>query len=273
MNTRRGRYFGRTSLADWRAAVKLIEAQRAEIRENSNIMSEYERLSHRREIEDTVAEWGSVIFAGISREYTTALEAFAKTKQDIDKAKMREIARWESGRLREEMDLLNMRVNMALKPRDAVFGGAKPAQEISALYQEALESGDPVKKRAAAEIMKGLTDRVSNLDQDTRLLVNRVSKQAEADLTQLRTTEDLQRSIQAHQEAWSQVAQIWDEMRTVGQVIEGEDPAGIMAGGAYAKALRRVQIDRMTGTIQVYPEDSVEVTGVLERGENQVYQD
>jgi len=92
---------------------------------------------------------------------------------------------------------------------------------LQAIYQEAQESGDRVKLRAAAEALQNVTAKIPADAQyhgkSMRRTANTIEKQAARDLRQLQTSPELQ---EAHQAA-AQAVQMLDDARR--QMVNAND--------------------------------------------------
>jgi hypothetical protein len=268
MNTRFYNRSGNQSGAnDWREALKEIQAARKEYTEYAQVMTAYERSVVERSIGERVGVLYPSLLAGIQAEHNAAIQKI----QDSQTAKRREVTkeidRWEPGRMVAELEVAQKRVNMSLSAGGlSPFSGGSPTTggKLEALIQEARQSEDIYKKRAIYEALQDVTPKV---DAGERLVVNRLSKDAERELAALRVTEGMTKAQEAEQAALAGYAQVRKQVLETAAALGQADPQGVFATGDFARIVRRVQVDRDTGQVVIYPEDSPEVTGIEWRGE------
>jgi hypothetical protein len=231
------RTFGKTyTTADWREAVKTITKANNEYQAYASMMSQYERMTVSKGIAEKITQYRPLIEAGVIGEFNQAISAFKQARSRVDQEKAKEIIRWDVGKLRDEIQLANLRI-------DTAFADENPVASISLIYQEAKNSGDIHKMRAAAEAVRGAVLRFPNAPLEIRTAANGAAKQADRELAELRNTPGLE---QAHKDAGAAFDALMAKQREMLQVEEA-------IGGSHAiyMAAAKVTIDRDTGKINI----------------------
>lgn len=201
---------------------------------------------------------------GVLAEYDGAIQAYQRTEQATRQAVAREISRWDPTAVLGHMNLYQEQVNQILASKAPDAG-----DQLATLYQEAKNSGDSVRLRAAGEVFKAMIEKVpGGAPLAVRTAAGHLERQAAADLQELRQSDDLRAARTAQQDAWQALVGTREELRQAGATL-GEDPAYIYAGGDFARAYKRVAV--VNGQPVIYSPDAPEVTGVYERGENEQY--
>ena len=254
---------GKTSTgASWRDNLETIKTAREEYRQYGGMMTPYERSIIERDIKERTERAFPAVSQGIIGEYKGAIKRIQESQQAYDREVTKEITRWDTGKLANELQAVQTLVDLAIAGGGGgVFDGGSPGvgAKLEAVYREALQSGDPVKQRATFEVMKSVLPKVKDSD---RLEANRLAKLAERDLSSLRVTEGMVKAREAQGQAWDEFLKARDELISIPQALGEGDPTGPFASNEFAKALRMVSQDRETGEVIIYPEDSVEVSGV-----------
>jgi hypothetical protein len=185
------------SPTDWQGMIKELREAKQERDRLYSIMTAYER--------QTVAEF----IGGTREKYRPAIEAGALAVWEGAKANLkaalanveaqrRKVANsWDASKLTPEMQVYSMRIDQATKA-DA---GRPDLEALQAIYQEAKDSGDKYKARAAAEALQGLVSKIPAGAQDkhgidARQIANGIAKQARRDLQALQSSPEL---TQAHE--------------------------------------------------------------------------
>jgi len=226
-------------------------------------MSEYERKAAQRALSELRETSGPAVLGGALAEHEQALDLFRRAQGAVHQALAREIARWSPSKLLAELQVTQVLVNQALQAGD--FGG------LERIYQEAKDSGDLHKLRAAGEVMKtalASAQATGRTTQEQRAEINKLVQQAAGDLAELRRTDEMHQAEQLAEDAWRHYSEIRTEARQAGQAINGEDPVSFYATGPLARALKRVKHDAQTGQVRILREDDPAVTGIYIKPEN-----
>lgn len=176
----------------WRDKLEYIRAAFKEYGEYSPLMTLYERTLLTNEIKNRRTQYEPEIVASAIGEWDATCDKVLAAEAKIEKARGKESARWEAGRLASEMQLHNMLIETAL-------ASDKPLDQLRAVYEDAQRSGDIYKQRAAAEVFSALDRKLKSVDDfDTRGFGHVLAEQAKRDAAAIRTTPELE---QAHQDA------------------------------------------------------------------------
>jgi hypothetical protein len=246
----------------WRSVRDEIAALRDDLRKDESIMTQYERAVVGREIKNRVDANYQIIANGQLGEWRKAIKNYMDASAGINAEYSKEINRWDSSKLLAEMQTARTLVEIASQSKsNDITSSTETGARLSELYAEAKKSGDLYKQRAVFELLRNIdTDR---LPKDARLTAAVLKRQAASDLSSLRVTPGLVKAQEAQQVALQAIVTTRDEMILTGKVTGEYDPEGMFGQtGTFGKALRMVQMNRKTGEVMIYPEDSVEVTGV-----------
>jgi hypothetical protein len=155
------------------------------------------------------------------------------------------------------------RVNLILESDSTtdLFSPIATSAKLEAIFNEAKQSEDKFKQRAACEVIQTC---LSKVDGANKIPVNSLVRAAERDLVELRQTEGMNQAQQRINEAWDKFINIREELIDVSKTMGQGDPSGPFASGFLARAIRKVQRDEQTGDLVIYPDDAPEVTGVWE---------
>lgn len=213
----------------------------------------------------------NAVRAGITNaaiaEHAEKIEGYKRSKAKIAKAVANEINRWDSRQLMEAMDLTRARVQAVFDAGDDVFLKKNAGRDLEAIYQEAVDSGDPVKLRATAEVFRSvLYNMPEKVGSEGRLIANRLQFRADEVLRQLKETEELQDARQAEENAWKELMDVQNDLFVASQTLDGYSPDNIFGRNAFTLAARRVRSDRT-----ILKPDDPEVTGIVEPSQNEIY--
>ena len=155
-------------------------------------MSEYERIVINREIQQRQTRYEPVVVAGALAEWNGAVANVKDALAKVKTAKQKALTRWEPGRLSAELQVYKTLAEQAARITDP----RSLKERLSEMYQEAKESGDQYKWRAAGEIMQGAVA-YAGQDLDDRMAMNSIAQLAARDLEALKTTPELANAHQA----------------------------------------------------------------------------
>lgn len=253
----------------WLDALEEIKGLRAEYREHINIMTPYERQVIQGEITKQVERDYGMIAQGVRNELEKAKSKYLAADKAYKEGRKKEINSWNVEKLSAERRSFQAQVDSALDADGPGFlghGGADASKIIKQLYQEAVDSGDKYKIRAAGEVLASIGNRVDRLidpeGTHTRAGdLRSLSKKAAKDIEELRTAE-LKPLLDAKVEA---VHKVGESLQIIEKTAEflGEPIDHVFTGvGTFDKLRRSVGVDTTTGEPIFYAEDSPEVTGV-----------
>ncbi|MFZ2096386.1 MAG: hypothetical protein WAV05_07080 [Anaerolineales bacterium] len=225
-------------------------------------MSAYERNVIEREIKSQIESLYPTIYAGIMSEYKPAVQALKKAQEKIAQAQVNEINRWDATRLNAELQATKTLVDLALAGGGGGFfdgGSPGPSNRIEAIFQDAHKSDDVYKKRATFEVIKALAPKAKG---DDKFQINHLAKLADQGLSSIRITDEMKQSEQQASEAFQAYLEKRKELVEVAKTLGQGDPENVFTSGDFNRAIRMVQVDRETGNINIYEENSPEVLGV-----------
>ena len=251
------RYVGKSP--DWEAELK---AAYDELRQYGDEMSEYERNVITREIKRRQEELIPIVGAKVIGEYKQSIEKFKAAEAAIQAERAKEINRFDSSKNNAEIQPGSSPIKMTLDhPKNINDATEKPvSKRLEEIYNEAMQSGDIHKQRAAVEILKDIP--IVGTQQEERIAVNHLAKTAAAKEAEIRHTEGIVKAQEARQAALVELDERHEKLNKVSTVLgmgAADNPTNFHS---FAKAYRQVQRDPNTGEIKFYKETDPEVTGV-----------
>ncbi|MCE5209885.1 MAG: hypothetical protein LLG42_16475 [Chloroflexi bacterium] len=229
-----------TNTQNWRDRAKHLQAIRNEYEANCQIMTPYETQLASRYYAEQKQQHEDYIIAGSIAEWNIGVNDLKNALADVEKAKVNEINRWQSPRLRDEMQVFQMRIEQVA---DASRGdNAQARKQLESIYQEAKASGDTYKQRAVAETMKAALSKFRGdvMDPDF-LAINRIGKQAEQDLIELRNSPELEQTRTKTAEAVKTINTLKNRLFEAADSLGYVNPNGTLRSTPFIKALERVQ--------------------------------
>ena len=188
------------STGDWRDQLKAIKIAREEYAKAISYSDtpRYIADSLRNEIEDKIQAVRPTIIQASIAEHVEKIDGFKKARSKVQEAVANEIRRWDARQLIDQMELTRARVQAVLDIGLDPLTKRSPGPDLQAIYQEAKESGDPVRLRATAEVFRSVIFNMPmNNDQASRFVANHLQNQAEDDLRQLKETDELKTAREA----------------------------------------------------------------------------
>lgn len=257
------RFFGHTQPQTWRDLLKELKAAKEELYKNQAIMTPYERQTISESIKARAEAVAPRLQGGAIAEWKAAIEVYQDKAAAVEKARIAEINRWDNARLGAEIGAVKALVELALSGGNgnALAGMTKAAPRLERIYNEAQVSGDIYKQRAAAEVFRSLDGASLKTDTTDRAAVSGLVHKAAKDLPGLRVTDGITQAIHERDEAAQGVYNLRSELNDVSLVMGYGDATGLFASGPIASAFRGVKFNN-DHTLTIFPEDSVEVTGI-----------
>lgn len=243
----------------WEAEIK---AAQEELRLHGHEMSPYERNVISREIKRRQDELIPVVGAQVIGEFKNAIRKYQDSLATVDAERAKEINRFDTVKFNAELQTLNTRVKLALEaPVNPLRGKDKPTSaRLEEIYNEAIQSGDLHKQRAALETFKSLP---STGNAQERIAINGLAKKAEQTEFAFRQTEGTLKAQQERRGALQELEAKHEKLNKVSEILgmgNVNDPFNI---GPFAKAAKLVQRDPHSGEILIYKETDPEVTRVF----------
>lgn len=223
---------------------------RAELAQNYQIMTEYERMIAARAIAEESGALEGFITAGALAEWDASLAIFQAAAEKVKQERMREILSWPANELNEEEK--HYRTQIA----GILIDAEEPGHALEELRQEVLASNDRVKVRAFAEAMAGKA-RTHGLDLDTKLAVNQVAQNAGRDLAVVRETDAIKAARAVAGEAAKGITQAENGLFDAGYALGTVPPNGSHTGiTQFEQARGRVVADKLGNISTILPKES-----------------
>lgn len=250
---------------DWLAKLNQIKEARSEYNKIERILTPYERQTIFGNIKADAEANYSRVYQGVKARLDAAVGNYKAAAAKRAAAIAKEINSWDAGKLNDELQAFQTRVNMELGKKDVqgIFSGQSAASSIERLYQEALASGDRYKMRAAAEVLRAAN--VEKLPSEQQMQVQLLARAASDNLEALRNTDDIQNAIDQENAA---IKQMQDEQKFVREAAEVMfDEGGQIFGrdvSNFGKLASTIKFEREAGNVKIKILDinDPEITGI-----------
>ena len=250
---------------DWLAKLNQIKEARSEYNKIERILTPYERQTIFGNIKADAEANYSRVYNGVKARLDAAVGNYKAAAAKRAAAIAKEINSWDAGKLNDELQAFQMRVNMELGKKDVqgIFSGQSAASSIERLYQEAQASGDRYKMRAAAEVLRAAN--VEKLPSEQQMQVQLLARAASDNLEALRNTDDIQNAIDQENAA---IKQMQDEQKFVREAAEVMfDEGGQIFGrdvSNFGKLASTIKFEREAGNVKIKILDinDPEITGI-----------
>lgn len=245
--------FLKNSGTTWVDELEKIKAAREELRQYGGMMTPYEVSTIQRGIKARVEASFQLIAGGAVGEYEAAIQKYKDSRQTYEREKQKEIQRWDTTRLREELTNAKTFMDFAFQGDSNPLraGDVSRLEKIKKLVNEAQASGDIYKQRATFEVLQAVKTQKGDPD---RVEVNQIVKDAAKSLDGLRFTDGMKQASEGITKSRDELLTTRNQLQITGEIL-GES-------FAFEKHLRRVDMDRQTGELIIHEPDSPEVTGV-----------
>ena len=250
---------------DWLSKLNQIKEARSEYNKIERILTPYERQTIFGNIKADAEANYSRVYNGVKARLDAAVGNYKAAAAKRAAAIAKEINSWDAGKLNDELQAFQTRVNMELGKKDVqgIFSGQSAASSIERLYQEALASGDRYKMRAAAEVLRAAD--VEKLPSEQQMQVQLLARAASDNLEALRNTDDIQNAIDQENAA---IKQMQDEQKFVREAAEVMfDEGGQIFGrdvSNFGKLASTIKFEREAGNVKIKILDinDPEITGI-----------
>lgn len=243
-------------MRSYKDLLKEIRTAKEEYQKAAPLMSEWQRQTIAADIREKKAAYSGAIYQAVKTEMDTAIVAYKNALIKTAAARTKEIASWESGKLRDELELAKIRVQNAFENREP---GRTVTSRVKAIYEDALASGDRYKIRAVAEVLNGAGWN-SKLPRGEGAGIDIIGGQAAEQLQKMLRTDAVIEAEQGEARAAEQLVNTRNEVYKVGELM-GDVMQGMTPVGRYWRLFRRVDIDA-AGKLSVLDEDDPRITGV-----------
>jgi hypothetical protein len=202
-------------------------------------------------------------------EFKAHIAHYKSAQAKVQEERAKEANRFDTARLNQELQLIQTRVKLAMEGETNLLdaGNVPISARLQAVYDEAMQSGDIHRQRAAVEVLKA-----TSAHGQERIAVNALAKsaeRAERDLRQTEATRTAAQDLQGAADALEAKRAHLDKTSQLLGMGPVDDPFSM---SPFAKAARLVGHEKGTqdndgfhGGIVIYDEDSPEVTGVYWR--------
>ena len=250
---------------DWLSKLNQIREARQEFEKIERILTPYERQTIFGNIKADAEANYSRVYNGVKARLDAAVGNYKSAAAKRAGAIAKEINSWDAGKLNDELQAFQTRINMELGKKDAhgIFSGQPAARRIEALYQEAQASGDRYKMRAAAEALRAAD--TEKLPSEQQMQVQLLARAASDNLEALRNTEDIQNAIDQENAA---IKAMQDEQQFVREAAEVMfDSGGKIFGrdvSNFGKLANTVKFEQAAGrvNIKILDINDPEITGI-----------
>lgn len=224
----------------WRIMRDAIKAEVEHYRANEHLMTPLERREKTAALISKREAQRSLIETGLLLDHATALGNLKATANKVEAARAAITNAWDSQRLAADLQLYSARISAASQVGDLA--------ELQAIRDEARASQDKYKVRAysiaiqsnAAKLPTGAQDEHGV---DGKMIVNRMQLDAAQDLSDLRTSPELELSEAALDEARQAMQAANDEIKVTAVAYGEASPDGWMIHNEnYNAALARVRL-------------------------------
>jgi hypothetical protein len=243
----------------WKSTLKELQDLRGSFRTHEHIMTAYERETIWGEIKRKTESVAGMILQGALQEHAAAIARYEAAEGKQGQAKAAELRRWNPAQLRDELANARTLAELAVEAGSNPLGGKSPADGIRAIYSEAKQSGDMYKIRAAAEVLKVITPKIT--DPTSRAAVASMAAEARRDLDTLRQTLEMDAAKIGQAEALANLLIVTAGLPAIGAAI-GEPAGDIFDTGALTKAMHKVRLNADHTTAEILGDDDPEITGI-----------
>ncbi|RLI53676.1 MAG: hypothetical protein DRO87_11275 [Candidatus Thorarchaeota archaeon] len=220
--------------AGWRGKLESIRKTLIEYNENFDIFTAYEKQAGSQAIADIRNANEKYILSGAVNEWHAVCDKAAEAVSKVEAEKQKEISSWDAGKLSQEMNLLEKRIEIAL------VHGIEPGVEekLKDMYLEGINSGDRNIERATAEVYLGIGGFLSaDATLEEQMAVNRLSTAAGLALAEIRNTKAITDAEQAATEAVLKLNAERATLRDVDAVLGFESYGGEVGSSVLAEAI------------------------------------
>lgn len=250
-------------MSNWVETYHQLRKAREQYRKDAPRMTEYERIVHNRAYNEVKDKEYPGILAGARQLMSGAIGRYQSSQRIMAGARRAELARWDSGKLADEMRLSESLVSTALKLGNNPFTGENVTDRLEGILKDALESRDIHKSRGACEVLKAALAGVaaSGASQEVRLKANKLAREAEAALEDMRLTPEMIEASAALSQSTDELLEVREQVCQVSEFLDGIRADNPLSSSPFGYLVR--QVGRERGGVVIYPPESEQVTGVV----------
>lgn len=256
--------FGTTQPKDWRDSIKELKAAMDELNQYETIMTPYERETISRSIKSR----REVVIPGVQpqiiAEWKAGIARYQEKDAAIGRERVKELNRWDNGRLGAEIGAVKTLVELALSGANSHSLGGGTGQvfpQLTRLFKDAMDSGDMYKQRAAAEVFASMENIQLRSDLTDRAAVHGLVTRAKEVMPEIRVTDGMLAALDERDAAVESLRQLKGELDDASVALGWGKAAEMFSTGPIAAAFRGVKFNP-DKSLTIYADDSPEVTGV-----------
>jgi len=234
----------------------LIKRGMEVLQKHGSIMTQFEKLTAQEEIQAAKDKYHPYIVQHVLGKHNQAIENYKEARALVAKAKANETNRWDPAKLRDNMQLIGDQIARLSAMQPDPLRGFDPVNEVKALFDQAKNSQDPYKQRAAAEIIATMPE-FGNHDTAVELAI--LKHDARNVLSAVHETEEIAAAKANRDAALQELAKVQTEVIETGNLM-GYDTTGVFSSGPYAQALKRVNFQQ--DGVEILEPDDPRVTGI-----------
>jgi hypothetical protein len=247
--------------SNWKMALAEIQALQREYRNNEGIMSPYDRQTNGNEIKRRSAAYADEILTGALGDFERAIASYEAAAKNIERAKVIEVMRWDPAKLSAELSNARALAELAIGDKANILAGEDPTDKFRAIYNEAKQTGDIYKMRAAAEVLNASVPHVSaEIRGNVKILASDIGR----DLAAARIIPDMVNAEKERADAEINLRNIYNSLPAVsdaiGETIGDNTASMVFNPGPIGKAMRRIKASARG--LEVLSPDDPEVCGV-----------
>jgi hypothetical protein len=244
-----------TSNKPWRDQLDYFLDEKSRFSKQNPIMTQFERMSVKEGLDMIQAKIKPSVVTGALSEFEAKINNFRAASTNTAKAIGTEIMRWDAKKLSDEIQLTTSEVTEALKTPFNPISGESKLGRMQGIVEQALQSGDMYKIRAAATCVRNAADKVDHSD---RLQMTMLTRAVETQLENIRKTPEIDRAIEEQNKATRELQDARDELGAISTAFD-ERP-GPFVINEFTKAMKRVKVTQ--DGLSILDENDPEVTGI-----------
>lgn len=211
-----------------------------------SIMTQYERLTVAEYIHGLKEKYRPMIEAGAVGQWYAAAHGVVDAQANVENERRKIVNSYDTAKLANELLVMETRVDQAVH----AHGNHPDLAALKEIYEEAQDSGDRLKQRAAAEVYQSLVSKIpaglqDRHGHDARMVTNRLEVRAANDLEALKITPALIAALEAKDKKRDELKRAENLIFDTADALGGLNPNGTMNNAAlvFITALESVTQD------------------------------